>query len=377
MNLPGPASPIEADAEAPVSADAPATANTHWLRLAEYGEWPHRGGLQRFSRDAARSMVEHFRSLRGRLARRFGGLPVYVGHPDDENFAGRPGHTDTRAYAWIRDLQARPDGLYILPRWSEEGRHLLANAFYKFLSPRWALRPEPDGALTPVRLISVGLTNHPNIPGEAIANQQLQQQARAQAFLDSINPQNEPAMFRKLLDALQLDPAPDSENALLESASTLAANAQRSAELDARAAELTEENARLEKLAIAANEALERSRDAFNNERNQRIELLVAEALRRGRIAANEVDAWREGLRTDFDAGLHELREPAADTASALNTESRIQHLVTANVGSPAASRQSFLSLVNARMRDTGEDFATAWCALKQAEPRAYEALVG
>lgn len=142
-----------------------------WLRLAEYGDWPHSQGLQRFTRESAEAIVKHYKSLRGRLARKFGGLPIYIGHPDDEHFAGQSGHSDTRAYAWIDALEARPDGLYILPRWSDAGRDLLRNAFYKFLSPRWAMKPLSDGVFEPTRLISVGLTNHPNMPGDAIANE--------------------------------------------------------------------------------------------------------------------------------------------------------------------------------------------------------------
>lgn len=142
-----------------------------WLRVAEYGDWPHPLGLQRFTRQSADQLVRQFKSLRGRLARKFGGLPIYIGHPDDEHFAGQSGHTDTRAYAWVTALEARPDGLYILPRWSDAGQNLLRNAFYKFLSPRWAMRELGGGVYEPVRLVSVGLTNHPNMPGDAIANE--------------------------------------------------------------------------------------------------------------------------------------------------------------------------------------------------------------
>ncbi|MGF1485418.1 MAG: phage protease [Opitutales bacterium] len=372
MNLPGPAAPLEPNENEASSQPSP----SQWLRLAEYGEWPHPGGLQRFTRNAARDMVDNFRSLRGRLARRFGGLPLYIGHPDDASFAGRPGHQDTRAYAWIRDLQARADGLYILPRWSEEGRHLLADAFYKFLSPRWALHPQPDGSLVPVRLVSVGLTNHPNIPGEAIANQQSRQQQRGRAFIDTITPENEPTMLRKLIHALNLDPLPDSEEALLSAAKELTEASVRAVELDAENLELTEENTRLEHLVGNARDELQRERERFLCERHERIDLLLAEALRAGNIAANEAEAWREGLRNDFDAGVKELNALSTEDTPALNTESRIQNLVTANTqGTPTGSRRSFLALVNERMRETGEDFATAWCTLKQENPQAYNAL--
>ncbi len=141
------------------------------IRIVEYGEHPHPKGLQRVSFAVAQRLEQDFRSLRGRLARRFGGLPVYVGHPDDPDFSGAPGHTDTRAHGWICELRAQPDGLYGLVRWAQSGRELLANANYKFFSPRWLMRGLGEGVFEPVRLLSVGLTNSPNIPGETIANE--------------------------------------------------------------------------------------------------------------------------------------------------------------------------------------------------------------
>ncbi|MGE9296382.1 MAG: phage protease [Puniceicoccales bacterium] len=164
-----------------------------WLRIAEYGNWPHAQGLQRFTRESAQELVRYFKSLRGRLARKFGGLPVFIGHPDDDNFAGQSGHTDTRAYAWIIALEAREDGLYALPRWSAAGRDLLRNAFYKYLSPRWAMKPLTDGAYTPVRLVSVGLTNHPNIPGDVIANETKAEANKHDDWYPSGNPRAEAA----------------------------------------------------------------------------------------------------------------------------------------------------------------------------------------
>lgn len=139
--------------------------------LARYGDHPHDQGLQRLDQTAADAMVADFRSLRSRLRRFFGGLPVYIGHPDDEHFRHRPGHQDTRAYGWIRELAAHDDGLYAQIKWSRAGLELLDNAFFKFLSPRWVLQPLDDGAFRPAKLLSVGLTNQPNIPGAAIANE--------------------------------------------------------------------------------------------------------------------------------------------------------------------------------------------------------------
>jgi hypothetical protein len=140
------------------------------IRIVEYGEHPHQKGLQRVTFEVARRLEDNFHSLRGLLSRRFGGLPVYVGHPDDPEYAGQPGHTDTRAHGWIIDLAAKPDGLYGEIKWAKSGRELIDNANYKFFSPRWVMKAVGDGVFEPVKMLSVGLTNTPNIPGDVIAN---------------------------------------------------------------------------------------------------------------------------------------------------------------------------------------------------------------
>lgn len=143
-----------------------------WLKLVDYGEYDHRFGMQVITRASAEKMVLHFRSLSQRLARRFRGIPIYIGHPDDPDFRGRPGHDDTRAYGWVKDLEARDDGLWIHAKWSKAGQELLDNAFFKFLSPRWEMEMLGNSRFSPKQLISIGLTNHPNIAMEAIANQE-------------------------------------------------------------------------------------------------------------------------------------------------------------------------------------------------------------
>ncbi|MDR3117378.1 MAG: phage protease [Puniceicoccales bacterium] len=155
------------------AATCPLEGGGAWFKLVSYGEYPHRLGLQVVTREAAQAMADEFRSLGQRLARRFRGVPVYIGHPDDGNFRGLVGHGDTRAYGWVRQLEARDDGLWVRIRWSKLGQELLDNAHFQFLSPRWEMHPIGGGRFLPKLLVSIGLTNHPNIAGEAIANAEL------------------------------------------------------------------------------------------------------------------------------------------------------------------------------------------------------------
>jgi hypothetical protein len=154
-----------------------------WIKLVSYGEYPHRLGVQVVDRKSCGRMAEQFSSLYQRLARRFHGVPIYIGHPDDPAFRGQTGHGDTRAYGWVKHLTAKDDGLWVYAQWSDAGRELLKNAHFKFMSPRWEMNPMGENRFAPQQLISIGLTNYPNMDVEAIANQKIPGEAAACATL--------------------------------------------------------------------------------------------------------------------------------------------------------------------------------------------------
>jgi phage I-like protein len=132
-------------------------------------------------------MAAQFASFRARLGRLFGGLPLYVGHPD---LANANELADRKAYGWILELDARDDGLYGRAKWSEAGVDLLRNAHFKFLSPFWEAREigfeNGRRVYKPVALISAGLTNQPNIPVRPLANENREEPPAAPAALDPI-----------------------------------------------------------------------------------------------------------------------------------------------------------------------------------------------
>ena len=334
---------------------------SQWIKLTDYGEYSHARGLQRLTRESARTMVNYFNSLRGRLARRFRGLPVYIGHPDDPSFANQPGHRDTRAYAWIQGLDDREDGLWVLPKWGAAGRELLSNAFYKFLSPRWAMKAVEPGVFEPVRLLSVGLTNQPNIPCDTIANEK------------------GTTMLEKIIDklGLNLDAA---EEEIFERLETAIANSrsweEQSDELNVEIKDLRAEADRLYKLASNADQARadeEKARreleTALANERKARIDLLLNDAIRQARISPADKNKWAQDLQEHFE----QTEEALGNARPLLNTASR-----TAGLGrrKEIVDRQRrFLEVVNTRMGQTGEDFATAWSNIKKDRKDLYEQL--
>jgi hypothetical protein len=294
---------------------SPITPAEAWLKLADYGDHPHAGGLQRLSLAAAQSLVRQHKSLYGRLRRYFGGVPVYIGHPDDPNFRQLPTHADSRAYAWIHDLEARADGLYIRPIWSAKGRELLDNAHYKHLSPRWKMRPISPGIYEPIELVSVGLTNQPNIPGPTIANE--------------LSPQAQAALLAPLAAALGLPSGADIE-AIAEAIKAM--NNATAAAAD--------------RLALI----------------NAQLEL----ALERGQIALGEKELWRSRL-SDPHSGTTAANELLALPRGAMRVHAPLlSDSAESYSGTSQRLRADFIRTVEARMRETGEDFASAWNAIKE-----------
>lgn len=339
-----------------------------WVHLAVYGIHPHSNGRQQFSKEAAREMVRYFNSLRGRLARRFGGIPVYIGHPDDPAFVRQPGHQDTRAYAWIEELQAREDGLWALPRWSAAGEEILNNAFYKFLSPRWAMKPLGDGIYQPARLLSVGLTNRPNIPGDPIT--ETPERSTAQPEIKTIEPKK--PMIEKITDKLGL-PTETEEEQILNTLNDLLEDSRQWNEIGQSAANeaetLREEANRFGQLRTEAENSLAEAERTLANERTARIEMILEKALREARIRPSEKEQWASELQRNFDESLETL----ANAQPLLNTQSRTEDLAKSQLG--VSVQRQFLEAVSDRMDLTGEDFSTAWSNTKKERRDLFDRL--
>jgi hypothetical protein len=106
-------------------------------------------------------MTCHFHAVRNRFWWRR--VPLYVGHPDDPLLSSQPGHDDPTPYGWIVDLKADPEGIWIKVQVTPAGRELLRRGLYRYLSPRWSVRQIALHRFEPIRLVSVGLTNTPQL----------------------------------------------------------------------------------------------------------------------------------------------------------------------------------------------------------------------
>ena len=138
---------------------------TYKLHLSPYGTFEHPEGLQSISSADAQHCIRETRTWRFRLGLKK--IPVYLGHPDDPLFQSE--HSDMHIYGYVKNLCANEDGLWVFVKWTKDGRTFLSKSPQQYLSPRWVLcKTENQTAYHPERLLSIGLTQHPNLPVQPI-----------------------------------------------------------------------------------------------------------------------------------------------------------------------------------------------------------------
>ena len=131
------------------------------VQLSPFGAFPGLRGdervIQRCDRAAFEAVVNNFRP------------EVLV---DFEHHAETGG--DTEAAAWVQRVRVDPvKGLMATFRFTDAGASAVANRRLRFLSPVWELDP----AGRPTRLVSVGLTNKPNLPVRPVLNTRMEPRA--------------------------------------------------------------------------------------------------------------------------------------------------------------------------------------------------------
>lgn len=331
-----------------------------WLKLVEYGDHSHQEGIQRVTKDSAIEMQKKFRSLKARLSRKFGGVPIYIGHPDDKVFSHLPGHSDTRAYAWVKDIEARDDGLWVLPKWSDVGKKIIDNAFFKFLSPRWKMKSLEKNVFIPVQLLSIGLTNNPNILGDTIANQRLNDREN-EADASDYDGQG---YFQKILSILKIEPQMNLQEIeeylmkIMESSQKWESDGQDLLQLND---ELRDESERFYKIACEREQLVQELQHKLSVEQKLSSESFIEYAITRGFIKADEAGLWREKFLANSADAYSEIYRKNCP----LNIESKTENL-RSNFGS---GKDHILMLVDERMNVAGENYTEAWNSVKKQYP--------
>lgn len=340
-------------------------------------------GLQRLDRPIAERLVGLWNSWRGRLARRFAGVPVYLGHPDCQFFRNR-GDTDDNAYGWVTEVQAADTGLRMRVEWSPAGAAVLANKSRKFFSPFFAGRVagQSNGTTVyePVMLQSVGLTNTPNWPVEPLVNattgemptdggmDMLGKELRKRLGLPETATDEE---CMAALDAVMTKGATVEEaNAkVLETEALLATATAQVAELTnaKTTAETLVAALRTEKDSIQAE--LVNARAGAKAERESRLALVVDSAICDGRVLQANRDTTLQALcnSTALDADLDKLsKAPKAIKTTPISVNLGARDMTMRD------RQQKAIDLANARMKDHGETYETAFAVITKDHPELF-----
>lgn len=391
-----------------------------WVRLAPWGAHPKtrtvrdaRGvrterWVQVLSRGDGENLVRRASGLWGRMKRAFQSVPVYARHPD----LGRVS-PETAAAAetpvpvgGISQLEAREDGLYVQVGLFPEGRTAVENEKLKYLSALWWVEriESPVGApngtqyARPVELISVGLTDSPNIPGgDALDNQAPPQgvtpsagtgakSARTDGPIQEDSESKMKSLLIGLLVGQGIALANDaSDDAVLKSANELLAKLR--TDVTALGNEKTTLTSRVtaleadlvsERTAHATTKtALEATKTALGNERAIAAPAIVDLAITQGRIAIAEREARIARVKgaTDLAAETTALANEAVKHPVGGGSASSDRR-ADATAGTPEDAERKLLAMANEAVRN-GEaaDFSAAWAATKVSHPALHETL--
>jgi phage I-like protein len=337
-----------------------------WLKLTPWGDFPNVKGLQRIEKTDGDNMVAAFNSLRSRASRLFLGLPVYVGHPD----VAPDRYPDKRRYGRINALDSRADGLFAQVAFNDLGKLVIEQGHFTFASPAWYLRQDGQH-IRPVELISVGLTNSPQIPGDPWAKNETKDSPGENIG----HPM--PEWLKKLLTTAGLLKADGTEQDAQTAVNELVTTRGRVTELETKLTTATNERT----AAVAERDAVRAVRDslgtqvsnlttAFNTERSARREREVEVAINEGRIKLADKAAWNEKLTATFDTGLAELKGLKA----AINTQSQVGGLGARKSESlPSEPVQNFITAVNEQVK-AGKSKGQAIQAVINDQPELHRA---
>lgn len=133
-----------------VSLHASTAGAPEWIHVIPAGTFTGADGRGPFEADAAK-IVERF-AAEGRR------LPIDENHAID--LAGKEGRPSP-ARGWIVALEARDNGVWAKVEWTDEGRDIVANGSYGFISPVFTFTKAKPHQV--VALLRAALTNDPNL----------------------------------------------------------------------------------------------------------------------------------------------------------------------------------------------------------------------
>lgn len=329
--------------------------------VAPFGDWKNGDVVQRVDATAAENLKRNLGSIWSRVKNVLGNAcPVYYEHPDHEDSEDNPPNADKTPYGRVRSLETLADGIYANIEWLD-GFEALPKRLQ--ISPRWNAVEVAENVVRPSRLISIGLTSHPNI--------------KATSFVNSTTQQKEINMDKEILKLLGysddeaqkiIDKASDAPTDVLERLRTaLTEHAALSNDLEAAKKDGEEKDRQLE----ATKTELANSQAALKKSQAARAELVVANAIRNGKLAEFQRRGAVKILANsdDFETDEAEL----AKAPDAVKTKSETADIAAAeNAGEKAKSdlRAKFDAYVKEKTAEYGGGQTAYDRAWKEAEEK-------
>jgi hypothetical protein len=351
-----------------------------WALIAPFGEHPKtrlvkkNGAIQRehfiqvLDQQSADQLLSRENSLFRRIRRAVVGIPVYKGHPDLADYSPETNTAGARkeiigAIDKVRKTERGLEAHFVL---TPAGAEAVERQGCKYPSALWYVQPvgRRGGAVLarPFKLLSAGLTAHPNISGvESLAN------ARPAGPTPEPNKTKEPDMKLiagwLLANGAKLAHADSpAESEVLAALQHLHASAAGDAEsLGNENSTLTGENTDLkaqlansQSTAVALENEIGALKSQTAAERKGRAAAVVDLAIARGKLAVSERPARLQALENtaEFDRDAATLLDSATRFKTAGSSESG---KILSNHGATGDAREEYCAAVERHMKETGE----------------------
>ena len=327
--------------------------------IAPFGDHKNGNHIQRIDKAAALNLRNNLNTLWHSVKTRFSNpCPVLYLHPDEEDLKIIPNTADKTPYGKVISLEVLADGIWANIKWLDGFEELPKRLQF---SPRWNAVEVGDKIASPTRLISLGLTAHPNITTTSFANEaDLSKQSTKETSMNK--------EILSLLGFAETDTPTD--EAIIAKIKEILAN-QKNLE-----GEVQKEKERGDTAETAlANEQTRYNEleTSFKAERQARSELIIANAIRNGKVT----EAQRENAirilanSDDFEAEAKKID----DSASVIKTEPKtdgIEKGEKAKERSQQQARQKFSELVADKTK-SGIQYSEAWETVKRENEELYK----
>ena len=350
-----------------------------WQLAVPWGEWPNEVGLQVFTPDTCKAMVQSFNAaaLSGRADDpERPGAPIFEGHPFAPQ-AKACGWTNCKRIGSVHELRLGDKGLECRMAWNADGERNAANRQHSFPSIGLNLRKDrTSGKMIPVEFDHIGMWEKPNIkavpawnaatnhPHQAPStkNQEQDPMNKKLAALLGLTEDSTEADVEAAVNALKIKAAEAAGITAAVNAAVTAAEAPLQAACNAA----TQRAEAAETALAAATAETAKLASAVNAAHEVRNEAVLELAVYQGRISPADKPAYKTQLAADASkaiAAINALNVKYHRQPIAPNRE-QVQQLTRTK----AEAEEKLITAVNAYMTEKKCEHAKAYNAV-MADP--------